>query len=786
MPSSDEHPPVFDAYHFGSFEVRVRQEILLWRGKRIRIQDLPFRMLLVLLECPGEIVSKEVLRDRLWGQETFVEVDESLYVVAAKLREALRDDATEPRFVRTVSGRGYRFIGKVTPVCDSTEVAIAPTPLSPAPLSPPKEEGQDEAPNRRNSLFTVRGSSILFAGILAAASLSVLIYKHYTRPLVGERNSIVVGGFTNSTGNPDFGGTLSSVFRVKLQESPYLNLVPDLQFRRLIQDPDAAPLQDQLHACAALDGQVLLRGELNSLSQGYRVSLTAWSCRDSKLLATEKADANPQSNLLSALDLAAVQLRRRLGESNRSLVEFNVPSMQATTSSLAALKAFSLGEEKRFHGLKTEALTAYKLAVDLDPQFALAFARLGSVYNSMGEPSLNRQYYQRAFDLRDRTTDRERLYIIAHYYAYSTGEIRRAIEDYELWRTLYPRDMVPANNLAIEYLVTGQTEKAVELARTAVQLAPHDKLPYATLAQAYLKTGDYENLRALCDDPAHNKTDILGFHEACFEAGFVRNDALRMQHEMEWAKGNPEESKFLDELASVAVYRGKLSEARRLLSAAKKGALQNNYTLSAANFQLDAAALEADLGFSQQAKRDAQDALKLAAGNALEQAFAAVTLARAGDIAEAQSNVKEAAAKAPSDTLLNSAVLASARAAIQIQEHNSAAAIQSLEETRPFDFCETMGLAPAYYRGLAFLQDNQYQQAAQEFQRVIDHRAIAPTSLYVVLSQLELGRALQLAGDRENAKRVFRDLRDTWKDADPDFPPLKQLDDYERRLTAQH
>ena len=649
------------------------------------------------------------------------------------------------------------------------------------------KEGPDQDVNRHASLIAIRRLPMLFLFIFGAAILSIFIYiyKHHDRPLVGETNSIVVGGLTNATGNPDLGGALSSVFRVKLQESPYLNLVPDQQFRRLIKDPDPAPLQDQLHACAALDGQVLLKGELNSLAQGYRVLLTAWRCGDGKLLATEKTDANSHATLLSALDLATVQLRGRLGESDRSVQEFNVPSMQATTASLAALKAFSVGEDKRFQGPKSEALTAYKLAVDLDPQFALAYARLGTVYTNIGEASLSRQYHKRAFDLRDRTTDRERLYIITHYYASSTGEIRRAIEDYELWRTLYPRDVVPANNLAIEYLFTGQPEKAVDLARAAVQLDPHDRFPYATLAQAYLRIGDYGNLRALCDDPAHNNTDILGFHIACFEGAFAENNELSMQRQMEWANGNPEERKLIEEAAWVAAYRGKLSEALQLLSTAKKGALQNNYAFSAAGLLLDTATLEADLGFSREARRDAQDSLKLASGNAFEHGFAALALARAGEIADAQANMKEAAAKAPSDTLLNSAVLASARAAIQLAEHNPEAAIQSLEETRPFDFCEQMGLAPVYYRGMAFLEDNRPQQAAKEFQRVIDHRAIAPTSLYVALSQLELGRAFQLAGDRENAKRLFHNLRDIWKDADPDFPPLKQLHDYERRLVVQ-
>lgn len=782
MPFSEQLPTVFDAYRFGAFEVRVSEQILLHRGRRIKIQDLPFKMLLVLLEHPGELVSKEVLRDRLWGQGTFVEVDKGLYVLAAKLREALGDDATVPCFVKTVSGRGYRFVAKVDPILDST-----PTPAPERLVFRP--ESKTERPQdalRASSLTAIWGLPVLFALMVVASLCVFLIHRHYAGPLVGEKNLIVVGGFANATGNPDLENALSSVFRLKLQESPYLNLIPDLQFRRFINDPDSAPSHDQVRACAALDGQVLLSGQLSSRSQGYRVLLMAWRCRDGKLLATETADANSQSSLLSALDQATAQLRRRLGESKKSVDEFNVPSMQATTSSMAALKAFSLGEEKRFQGLKQDALTAYKLAVDLDPQFAIAYARLGTVYTNMGEPSLNRQYYKRAFDLRARTTDRERLYIITHYYASATGEIKRAIEDYELWRTLYPRDMVPANNLAVEYLIIGAPEKSVDLARTAVQLDPHDRFPYATLAQAYLKTGDYAHLRALCDDPSHNDTDILGFHVACFESAFAQNDEAGMQRQLQWANGKPEESRLLQEAADVAVYRGKVAEARRLFFAAKQSALQHDYVLAVADVELEETTLEAELGLTREVKKNALDALRLASGNPAEQAITAFALARAGDIAAAQSNSKEAAAKAPSDTLLNSAVLASVRAVIQLQQHNPKAAIRSLEETEPFDFCDSAGLAPPYFRGLAYLEDGNPQRAAKEFQRVIDHRAILPNSLYVVLSQLKLGHSFQLAGDHENAQRVFDDLTHVWKNADPDFPPLKRLQYYQRNMAVRH
>ena len=740
-------------------------------------------MLLVLLEHPGKLVSKEVLRDRLWGQETFIEVDKGLYVLAAKLREALGDDATVPRYIKTISGKGYRFIAKVERVVDSTstpspEMSVE-YPTAEAELPPHTISPVSSSPIRR--------LLALFSPILVVAVFcGFFIYRSSGRPLVGERNIVVAGGFANSTGNPELENLLSSVFRLQLQESPYLNLIPDPQFRQIIHEPDSASSHDQVRACADLDGQVLLSGQLNSRPPGYRLQLMAWRCSDSKLLATETADASSESSLLPALDQATARLRRRLGESKKSVDDFNVPSMQATTNSIAALKAFSLGEEKRFQGLKQDALTAYKLAGDLDPQFAMAYARLGAVYTNMGEPSLNRQYYKRAFDLRDHTTDRERLYIVTHYYASATGEINRAIEDYELWRTLYPRDMVPANNLAVEYLILGKPEKSAELARTAVQLDPHYRFPYATLAQAYLETNDFPDLRALCDDPAHNDTDIDGFHAACFQAAFVQHDEPRMQQQMQWAKGKPNESRLIEEAANVAVYRGRLAEARRLFFAARQIALRYGSSLGAAEIELNEATTEAELGLTREARKDALDARHLASDGATELSVAAVALARAGDLAAARSAMSEAAAKAPSDTLLNSAVLASARAMIQLQQHKPKAAIQALEETHPFDFCEPAGLAPPYLRGLAYLQEDDPKQAAGEFQKVLDHKQYLPTSLYIPLSQLELGHSLQLAGDSDKAARTFEDLAQFWKDANPDFPPLKRLRSYQRNIATRN
>ena len=769
MQAQESGVPGCEAYLFDSFEVSVRLRTLRQGGERLKIQELPFQMLLVLLEKPGEIVSKEELRRRLWGQETFIEVDKSLYVMAGKLREALGDDAAQPRFIKTVSGQGYRFIGRVTQVfTQPTEPRLV--------LMQPMVKSQVRYP----SAWRMAAWSLLV--VLVLAGMGGALYKYAHRSLASDQDKLVVGAFSNSTGNPDLDRMLFFAVQLKLQESPYLSLIPDGKFRALVKDVDSPSLKDELSACASLNGQLLLKGQLVTKGHGYQVLLTAWRCSNGRLLTTQKADATSQATILAALDVAAEQMRRRLGESESSLQKFNVPLVQATTASLAALKAFSLGEEKRSQGNPADSIASYKLAIDLDPQFALSYARLGTSYNNDGEYALSRQYYQKAFELRHLASDREKLYIVAHYYEYATGEIKRAIEDYELWRTLYPRDLVPTNNLAIDYLMVGQPQKALELARKAIQLDPANGLLYGPLAEAYLRMGDYANVKLLCNDPVHGKMNVMGFHRICFRVAFAQADEAGMQQQMQWAHGNPEENDMLDDAAWVAMYRGRVAEARRLFAESKQNALTNNSVESAATVQVEEANLEADLGFLQAARKDAQEALGLPFASAFEQAYAALPLARSGDISGSQSVAKNAASLAPLDTIVNSAMLASVRAAIHLQNHDPKRAIQSLEEARPLDFCSHMELAPGYYRGLAYMQDNQPQQAVIEFHRVIDHGSLADFPVYVVLSQLELGHALQLLGDRVGAEHAYNEVKQIWKNADSGFPPLQRLHAYQRQL----
>ena len=275
----------------------------------------------------------------------------------------------------------------------------------------------------------------------------------------------------------------------------------------------------------------------------------------------------------------------------------------------------------------------------------------------------------------------------------------------------------------------------------------------------------------------------MQFHHACFTLASVQNDEAGMRRQLDWAHGTPLDSALLDFAARAAMYRGKVSEARRLFSEARRSAFENNLVEPAAEIYLDQAILEADIGFVDEPRKSAKAAMALAPNSTLIQAFVALVLARSGDIVSAQTDANKAAAQSPLDTILNTTVLASVRSSIQLQKRDSAAAIQSLESARPYDSNFFMGLSPAYYRGLAYLQDRQWREASNEFQSVVNRRAIDPDSLYVALSRLELGHALQLSGDRDNAARSYSEVESVWRDAEPAFPPLQKLRVYQRELT---
>lgn len=772
--SAEMHKPVCDSYRFGRFEVRPQEGLLLRDQKRVKIEELPFQFLLVLLESPGEVVAKETLRSRLWSDRIFGELDNGLHVAAAKLREALGEKAGAAQHIETIRRRGYRFNGEVELIFDSPpNIAAHVGPgsgdvASDAPSG--GSEQRDPQTSKEPRAFHLRPmiwALVLLLCLLSAAGV-LWFPRHRPSPLAGDSNAVVLSGFSNDSGDDSYNG-LEHAFRVKLEESPYFNLIPDRTLLRVV--PASASLQQLVKGCASLGGKVLISGAIAARPPGYEITTAARDCANGRLLTSQTVQAQNREAVLAALDHATDQMRKSLGESSASLQRFNVPLAQATTSSLAALRAFTLGEEKREDGQEFEAIQDYKLAVDLDPQFALAYARLGTIYSNAAELTQSATYFQKAFDLREHTTDRERLYIAAHYYSIS-GQIRRTIETYELWRSLFPRDSSPYDNLAIEYLALGKPEKAAGVAQTAVQLDSSASLSQAALARVYLETDERAKLRTLCDDAQGRKGDSAMLHESCFLLAFLQHDEAAMDQQIRWSHGNPAESELLDDVAWVAMYQGKLSSGRKLFAQARGIALAQGFSELAATIDVDEAILEADFGYPHEAHVLAFGALRLAPDNVAIKASAALALARSGDTALAELKASNAAAQAPLDTILNDAQLPTIRAAIQLQKHNVQAAIELLEPVRPYDACSALALSPAYYRGLAYEGAGHLDKAAAEYRSVLNHRALVPDSPYIPLAALRLDKILRSSGDSAGAASAERQIAEAWKHADPDFLPF--------------
>lgn len=635
-----------------------------------------------------------------------------------------------------------------------------------------RQSGLEEADGaaRPRLLWTGLAAGIVL--ILAAA----VLYRYFRPefiPLAGNPGEVVLGGFANRTGDDSYDG-LERVLRVKLEESPYLNLAPAGSLSRVVSESRAASPQQLAKVCASLGGRVLIDGAIVARTRGYEVTTAAHNCSNGKVLTRQTVKAANRESVLAALDQATDQLRKSLGESGDSLLKFNMPLAQATTSSLAALRAFTLGEEKRDKGQEFEAIQDYKLAVDLDPQFAMAYARLGTIYSNAAELTLSARYFQKAFDLREHTTDRERLYIAAHYYS-ASGQVQREIEAYELWRSLYPRDSSPNENLAIEYLALGAPQKAAAPASASAQLDAASSLSQAVLARVYLETGEHEQLRALCNQAPGSEVDSAMLHESCFLLAFLHNDEAGMEKQSRWSRGNAAESELLDDVAWVAMYQGKLASGRKIFAQARKLALAQGFSELAATIDADEAMLKAEYAYPREARALALDALRLAPDNVRIEASAGLALARAGDAPLAQATAAKASAQAPLDTILHQAELPTITAAIEIHRRNPQAAIQALEAARPYDRCSALALAPAYYRGLAYQAAEKPELAAHEFRSVLEHRALVPDSPFVPLAALRLARVLQQTGNSAGAAKAQDQVAGAWKRADPDFLPLRQL-----------
>jgi tetratricopeptide (TPR) repeat protein len=614
---------------------------------------------------------------------------------------------------------------------------------------------------------------------LVVVAVAAVMLTYQRTPALTERDSLVLADFVNTTGETIFDGTLRQALAVQLEQSPFLHVIADQRIQSVLRLMGRSP-EDRLtnavarEICEREGVKAMISGSISGLGQNYVVGLEAIDCRTGDSLAREQREAGSRESVLKALGQAASAMRAKLGESLASIQKFDKPVDDATTSSLEALKAFSLGEDQRATAGDAPSIPFYKKAIQLDPNFALAHARLGVVYGNMRELDLGREYVSKAYALRDRVSEREKLYLEHHYYYTVTGEAQKEIETLELYRRTYPRDFTPPNNLAIAYSLMGELEKALDAAQNAVRVEPNHPLPYNNLAMAYTRLGRWDEAKAVCQTAVAQKIDSVFVHILLYRIAFLNGDVGEMNRQVEWARGNAEEEAMRNAESAAAANWGQLSRSRELMRAAAEKALSKGLKQRASLFLVSGAAREALSGDPALARRGVAEALAVdRSSEALINA--AQVLGLVGDAVQAQALADEAKGKAPqTDTYFQAVKLPLAIAAIALGRNAPDKALEALKPAAPY---ERGRLFVFYLRGLAHLQDGHGPEAIAEFQKIIDNPGWTDGFLLHIaqpLAVLGVARGAALAGDTAKSRRAYQDFFALWKDADPDIPVLVQ------------
>ena len=746
---------------FGVFEARLSSGELRKRGLPIRVPGQPFKILAMLLERPGEVVTRDELRKSLWSAETFVDFEHSLNSAIKKLRQALGDSAENPRYIETLPRLGYRFIAPVSSGGPEAVVAPAPQPAS-APA----------VPHGRNWL--AQSKLLVAAAVLLGVGGVILHTLWRPPPPITEQDTIVLADFENRTGDPAFDGTLKKVLEVEISQSPYLNILPDQNVRQTLEymrrRPDE-PITKQvgLEICQRSTAKAVVSGSIASLGTRYVLTLEALNCATGSVLAGVKAEAESKERVLRALDDCTGKIRRKLGESLASIRKFGAPVEEATTGSFDALKMFAQGDELRRQGKAAESIAFFKRASELDPQFTLAYGRLGAVYANLGENGLAKQYLEKAFQMRERTSERERLYLAARYYENVSGEIGKAIDNYEIWRNAYPRDWIPVNNLANKYTAVGQYEKAIEAGREAVRLNPNHELPYETLSRAYKRATRYAESKSTCENAIAKHLERWGLHSILYQIAFAEADTGAMQRQVEWGIGKPSEDETLMEEAWAAAAAGRLRDSRELSRRAFAVARKNGFPDNAAAAVVSQGSIEAAFHNFTEGKERATAALELEGADVADDA--ALVLAQSGDLTRAESLADDLVRQHPLDTLVNEVGVPSIRAEVAIRRGQPQRAVDLLRNAAPF---ELRDFSVPYIRGAAYLSAQMATDAAREFQKIVKNQGIDPISPYYPLAHIGLARAYALQGDKAGSRREYEEFFALWKNADQDIPILRE------------
>jgi tetratricopeptide (TPR) repeat protein len=621
--------------------------------------------------------------------------------------------------------------------------------------------------------------------VVIAAGVAGYFYTHRAAPKLTEKDTIVVGDFANSTGDAVFDDALKQALGVSLRQSPFLNVLSDEKVAatlKLMTKPVNTPLTPDVarELCQRADSKAYIAGSIASLGSQFVIGLKAVNCLNGDTLAQEQATAAGKEKVLDVLGEAASKLRAQLGESLASVQKFDTPLAQETTPSLEALKAASIGRRVLQEKGSAEALPSYQHAIDLDPNFATAIEGLGIMYGNIGQPMRGVEYLSKAFALRDRASEREKLHITSMYYMAATGELDKAVETFREWQENYPRDEIAYINLGSLYAINGKMEQGLEQSREGLRLNPDNVIAAENAIGFLISFGRFDEARQMYQQTMARKMDDDTLHLELYGLEFVARDAKAMAEQAAWFESRPElQHEILALEADTDAYTGHVAKARELTHRAIEAALRADNKESAALWQLEGAWREMLFGNLEEAKREAAAGLAFVPESRDAQQQAALVFARAGDTARANTLVQELAKRYPLYTTVESYWVPTIQAQIDLNGKDAVGALAQLRNAANLEYGLTVGnsnnscLYPIYLRGEAYMAAGQ-DGAAAEFQKIIDHPGIVWNCATGALAHLELGRAYAAAGDKVKARAAYQDFLTLRKDAAPDVPVLKE------------
>jgi eukaryotic-like serine/threonine-protein kinase len=618
----------------------------------------------------------------------------------------------------------------------------------------------------------------LFAGAAAALLVMVVGSIYYFaggKPALTDKDTVLLADFVNTTGDAVFDGTMKQALSVQLGQSPYLNIFPEDRVNQTLRfmgrNPGERITRDIAREICLRQGlKAMILGSIASLGSHYVVTIEAVDSNQGDSLAREQVEAESKEQVLSALGKAATGIREKLGESLASVKKFDAPVEQATTSSLEALKAFTQANELRQSDRQVDAVPFLKKAIELDPNFAMAYARLGVTYNNLFQIDLAEQYSQKAYDLRDRVSERERYYIEEKYSSYVTGDRDEAVKILKAWVQDYPNDYVPHNNLAVNYSNAGRYEEALAEIKAAIRLNPNAPLGLGNYVEEYIRLNRFDEAQQVLEETLGQNKERGVYRFYAYLLGFIRGDQDAIKTNLEWFANDPTQPDFTDQKANIAAFHGQWRKALEFTNKSIDIHNRESRKENAAQEETFLASIAATFGKCTEAKDHAARALAVTEVKSVA-GFTSLTYAFCND-PRGLTMAEELQKRYPKDTYVNFYVIPMTRAMSEMNRNNIAAAIDATQPVMRFELGNLPGFSLNYLRGLAYLKGKMGNEAAAEFKKILDHRGVEPASILYSLSHLGLARALTLTGDVSGARKEYQDFLAIWKDADADLPIL--------------